>query len=106
MGKDLYVGNISFSATEDDIRKLFSLAGKVQSIHLMNDPKTGKFRGTGFVKLGGVDAREAVALLDGTRLVDRVITVTEALPPKDREPKPEGGRRSPTPERKGRSRRK
>lgn len=88
MGKDLYVGNISFKATEEDIMKLFSVAGKVRSIHLVTDPKTGQFKGCGFVKMADVEAREAIAILDGTRLVDRVITVSEARPQK---PKEQGG---------------
>jgi len=85
MGKDLYVGNISFKATEEDVMKLFSVAGKVRSIHLITDPKTGQFKGCGFVKMADIEAREAIAILDGTRLVDRVITVSEARPQKPKE---------------------
>lgn len=106
MGKDLYVGNISFKATEEDVMKLFSVAGKVRSIHLITDPKTGQFKGCGFVKMADIEAREAIAILDGTRLVDRVITVSEARPQKPKEQA--GGRdrgkgdrdRAPRPRRK------
>jgi len=92
MGKDLYVGNISFNATEEDILKLFSVAGRVKSIHLLKDPKTGQFKGCGFVKMADIEAKETVALLDGTLLVDRVISVSEALPQKPREQKSGGAR--------------
>jgi RNA recognition motif-containing protein len=87
MGKDLYVGNISFNATEEDILKLFSVAGRVKSIHLLKDPKTGQFKGCGFVKMADIEAKEAIATLDGTLLVDRVITVSEARPQKPVEQK-------------------
>lgn len=85
MGKDLYVGNISFKATEEDILKLFSVAGRVRSIHLIKDAKTGQFKGCGFVKMADIEAKEAIATLDGTRLIDRIITVSEARPQKPAE---------------------
>lgn len=93
MVKDLYVANISFRATEEDIRKLFAVAGKVVSVHLVSDPATGQFRGSAFVKMTGVTAREVIDTLDGARLVDRVISVSEALPKKPQAARPGGGRR-------------
>jgi RNA recognition motif-containing protein len=92
MGKDLYVGNISFKATEEDILKLFSVAGRVKSIHLIKDPKTGQFKGCGFVKMADVEAKKAIATLDGTLLVDRVIEVSEARPQKPVEQRNAGPR--------------
>lgn len=88
MRRELYVGNISDKATEDEIRKLFSVAGAVTAIHLITDPKTGKFMGCGYVKMAnGDDAKEAVDTLDGALLVNRVINVSEARPQKPKEPK-------------------
>lgn len=92
MGKDLYVGNISFNATEEDVLKLFSVAGRVKSIHLLKDPKTGQFKGCGFVKMADVEAKEAIATLDGTLLIDRVIVVSEARPQKPLEQRNAGPR--------------
>jgi len=51
MSKKLYVGNLSFKATEDDVRNLFSSFGDVESVNLINDPATGRSRGFGFVEM-------------------------------------------------------
>ncbi len=94
MNKDLYVRNISFDATEEDLKKLFAVAGKVKSVHLVTDPKTGQLRGSGFVKMATEqDAKEALEILDGALLINRVIEVSEALPQKPKEHNPRRGRR-------------
>lgn len=81
MSKDLYIKNISPEATEEDLRKLFSLCGKVSYIHLVNDSKTGQFVGAGYVKMSTeAEAKDARVTLDGTLLINRLIVVTEALP--------------------------
>ena len=81
MGKDLYVKNIDPTATEEDLRKLFTLVGRVAYIHLVTDAKTGRFAGCGYVKMTTeAEAKEAITTLDGTRLLNRVITVTQAQP--------------------------
>jgi RNA recognition motif-containing protein len=81
MSKDLYIKNISPEATEEDLRKLFSLCGKVSYIHLVNDSKTGQFVGAGYVKMSTeAEAKDARVTLDGTLLINRMIVVTEALP--------------------------
>ncbi len=80
MPKSVYVSNISFEATEEEIFKLFSVVGKVSSIHLINDPATGKFSGTCFVKMASAEAREVIDTLDGAHLGVRPISVTEARP--------------------------
>ena len=91
MGKQLYVTNISFQATEEDLRRLFSVAGTVRNIKLLTDDKTGRFRGCGFVEMATVaEAKEAVNCLDEALLVDRQLTVVEARPPEPK-PKPAGG---------------
>jgi RNA recognition motif-containing protein len=79
MSKDLYVKNLSLQATEEDLRKLFSLMGTVKYVHLVKDAKSGRFVGAGYVKMSTeAEARAARIDLDGTRLIDRVIVVTEA----------------------------
>lgn len=81
MSKDLYIKNISPEATEEDLRKLFSLCGKVSYIHLVNDSKTGQFVGAGYIKMSTeAEAKDARVTLDGTLLINRMIVVTEALP--------------------------
>ena len=81
MSKDLYIKNISPEATEEDLRKLFSLCGKVSYIHLVNDSKTGQFVGAGYVKMSTeAEAKDARVTLDGTLLINRMIVVSEALP--------------------------
>ncbi|MEZ4599146.1 MAG: RNA-binding protein [Syntrophotaleaceae bacterium] len=103
MSKDLYVKNLSLQATEEDLRKLFSLMGKVTYVHLVKDAKSGQFVGAGYVKMSTeAEARRARIDLDGTRLIDRVIVVTEA---RDRNaPEKKGADRADHP-RKRRSRR-
>ncbi len=81
--KDLYVADISFEAEEEDLQKLFALCGTVRSIHMINDPKSGVFKGCAFVHMTtAAEAKDAINTLDGTRLIDRIISVTEALPRK------------------------
>jgi RNA recognition motif-containing protein len=100
MTKDLYVRNISSQATEEDVRKLFAVAGKVSYIHLIVDDKSGAMTGRGYVKMASeAAAKEALNILDGALLIDRVIEVREARPQKPG-PKPSRG-----PERKGGPRR-
>lgn len=83
MAKELYVGHISDNATEEDIRKLFSVVGPVTSIHLIIDPETREFKRCGYVRMApGVDLKEAVETLDEALLIDQVITVSIARPQK------------------------
>jgi RNA recognition motif-containing protein len=81
-GRDLYVSEISPEVTEEDLRKLFTLCGKVRGIHMVTDPR-GQFKGCAFVHMTtAAEGRDAITTLDGTRLVDRCISVTAALPRK------------------------
>jgi len=96
MAKELYVGHISEQATEDDLRKLFSLMGPVTSVHLIVNQETGEFKRCGYVRmLAAVDLKEVVETLDGTWLIDRCIVVSIAKPQKDRPVKSAGARRKP-----------
>lgn len=107
MSKDLYVTNMPLEATEEEVRKLFAVAGKVSYIHLVNDAKTGQFKGCGYVKMASeADAKEAITLLDGALLINRVIKVTQARPQTAGGTKGGSERRQPVREKKPRSGRK
>ena len=78
---ELYVGSISAKATEEEIRNLFSISGTVTSIHLIKDPRTGEFKGCGYVRMATSEqARDAIETLDGALLIDKVLTVSVARP--------------------------
>jgi RNA recognition motif-containing protein len=83
----LYVGNISFKATEDDLRDLFAQAGEVLSVKLIKDNATGRLRGFGFVEMASEeDGKKAVTMFNGKPFMDRSIVVNEAKPQERREP--------------------
>ncbi len=89
MGTKLYVGNLSFNTTENELRELFSQAGAVQEVTLMQDKFTGKSRGFAFVTMGSEqDAQNAISKLNGQTVEGRPLTVNEARP---REARPPGG---------------
>ena len=90
--KKLYVGNISFQATEDDIRELFSKSGEVESVKIITDQFSGKPKGFGFVEMTTEeDAAKAIEALNGTTFMERPITVAEAKPQQPREKRGFGG---------------
>ncbi len=92
MGKKLYVGNISFKVTEDDINDLFSKIGEVVSVNLIKDGHTGQPKGFGFVEMASEeDAKKAIDALNGKPYMDRALTVNEAKPPQPREKRGFGG---------------
>lgn len=79
MGKKIYVGNLSFSATEDDLRGLFSAHGEIESVKVVTDPQTGRARGFAFVEMATEEeAQKAVASLNGKVFKDRTLVVSEA----------------------------
>src|SRR6266513_2448353 len=89
MGTKLYVGNLSFNTTENELQELFSQAGTVQEVTLMQDKFTGKSRGFAFVTMGSdQDAQNAISKFNGQTVEGRPLTVNEARP---REPRPPGG---------------
>jgi len=90
----LYVGNLSFATTENDLQDLFEQHGAVNEVNLMMDRMTGKSRGFAFVTMNdGAQANAAMSALNGQELNGRPLTVNEARPRPDR-PRPHGGRRS------------
>ncbi|NLX55345.1 MAG: RNA-binding protein [Planctomycetaceae bacterium] len=87
MTKKLYVGNLSFRVTSEDLRDLFAQYGNVTSASVISDRDTGRSRGFGFVEMeDGGDA--AIEALNGQDLQGRALTVNEAKP---REPRRGGG---------------
>ena len=86
MGNKLYVGNISFQASEEDLKDLFSKAGEVLSAKLITDAATGRARGFGFIEMSSdAEAQKAISTLNGTSFMDRNIIVSEAKPQERRE---------------------
>ena len=78
MSKKLYVGNLSFSSTEDDVRDHFAPYGEVISVNLITDRETGRLRGFGFVEMDDEGANAAIQALDGKELGGRTLKVNEA----------------------------
>ncbi|MEA3544515.1 MAG: RNA-binding protein [Thermodesulfobacteriota bacterium] len=77
--KDIFISNISFEATEEDIHKLFSVCGTVRSINMVTDQHKDQFKGVAFVCMSNdAETKEAINMLDGTRLIDRCIVVSAA----------------------------
>lgn len=74
----IYVGNLPFTASEADIRALFTQHGEVQSVSLPTDRETGRPRGFGFVEMGQADAAKAIQSLNGYNMGGRPLRVNEA----------------------------
>jgi RNA recognition motif-containing protein len=81
--KKLYVGNLPYSATEDELREYFGQHGEVHSVALINDRATGRPRGFGFVEMDDEGAQKAISALDGQEFGGRNLRVNEA---QDRRP--------------------
>jgi RNA recognition motif-containing protein len=83
--KNIFVGNLSFGATEADVRSLFEPYGNIERVNLITDRDTGQSRGFGFVEMSGNDeAQRAIAALDGRELHGRNLKINEARPKEDR----------------------
>ena len=81
MGQRLYVGNLPFSATADDVRSAFEGVGEVSDVHLVVDRETGRARGFAFVEMAtDQDAQTAVSTLNEREFGGRRLTVNEAKP--------------------------
>lgn len=76
--KTIYAGNLPFSVTEEDVRALFEEYGTVESIVMITDHQTGRFRGLAFVDLEDEDAASAIKGLDGMLLGERTLRINEA----------------------------
>jgi RNA recognition motif-containing protein len=85
MPTKLYVGNLSFNTTENDLQDLFATVGPVQEVLLMQDRVTGKSRGFGFVTMSdSADATNAISQFNGKTVEGRALTVNEARPREER----------------------
>ena len=86
---NMYVGNLSYSVTEDDLKALFSEFGEVESINIIKDKFSGRSKGFGFVEMpDNSEADKAIKALNGTNLKERDIKVNQAKPRSDRSRKP------------------
>jgi RNA recognition motif-containing protein len=95
MGVEVYVGHLSASVTEDEIRKLFAVAGTVQSVHLVKNSGSGELRGCGYVRMSTDDeACDAIGLLNGALLGDSLIVVKDVTKQNARPARPSAGRGS------------
>ena len=87
----LYVGNLSFETTENDLQDLFEPHGAVNEVHLMMDKMTGKSRGFAFITMNDdTQANAAMSALNGKELNGRALNVNQARPREER-PRPYGG---------------
>jgi RNA recognition motif-containing protein len=91
----LFIGNLSYNTTEEDLRSFFAEAGHIASINLMLDKFTGKSRGFAFMEMGSPEeAAKAIELFHGKELQDRALTVNIARPREERPPSRSGPRES------------
>ncbi len=81
--KKIYVGNLPFSATDDELRKLFEEHGTVESCNVIMDKQTGRARGFGFIEMAEAEADAAIQALNGVSMGDRALNVNEARPRRD-----------------------
>jgi RNA recognition motif-containing protein len=88
MDAKLYVGNLSYTTTEDDLTTLFTQAGPTTSVTLIKDRDTGESKGFAFVEMSSqVEAEKAITMLNGYMLGDRELKVNLAKPREDRKNK-------------------
>jgi len=105
--KDLFVSDIDFKVEEEDLRKLFSICGKIRNISMITDSKSGVFKGCAFINMDtAAEARDAINMLDGTRLLDRCLSVQATRPKQEAAPAEEAKADKPKRDRRPRGRRK
>ena len=93
MNTKLYVGNLSYTITENDLRDLFSAHGPVTEVNLLMERETGRPRGFGFVTMATAEgAQAAIQALNGKESGGRALTVNEARPREERAPRSGGSR--------------
>jgi RNA recognition motif-containing protein len=93
MGKKLYVGNLSFNSSEQDLEDVFAEFGTVESVNIIEDRDTGRSRGFGFVEMSSdQEAQNAITELDGKEVDGRNLKVNEAKPRENRGGGGGGGR--------------
>jgi RNA recognition motif-containing protein len=83
--KNIFVGNLSFTATEDGVRSMFEAYGTVDRVSIVTDRDTGQPKGFGFVEMtNDAEAEKAITELNGTELNGRALTINEARPKTER----------------------
>ena len=83
--KNIFVGNLSFNTTEDELRQAFEAYGQVDRVSILTDRDTGRSRGFGFVEMSSnEDGEKAITALNGSQIGGRTINVNEARPKSDR----------------------
>jgi len=93
--KNIFVGNLSFTATEEGVRSMFEAYGAVERVSIVTDRDTGQPKGFGFVEMtNDAEAEKAIAELNGTELNGRALTINEARPKTERSGGGGGGRRN------------
>lgn len=86
MAKNIYVGNLSWGTSDEDLRSLFAQYGEVDSARVIMDRETGRSRGFGFVEMEDTGAAQAIEALNGTNFMGRDLRVNEAQP-RERRPR-------------------
>jgi len=84
MTTTLYVGNLPWSLTDDELAQAFSIHAAVKSSRVITDRETGRSRGFGFVEVDDEDAQRVIAAMNGSKIGGRVIVVNEAKPRQSR----------------------
>jgi RNA recognition motif-containing protein len=83
--KNIFVGNLDFNTSEDELRKLFETHGQVDRVSIMTDRDTGRSRGFGFVEMTSAeDGEKAIAAMNGSQIGGRTLNVNEARPKVER----------------------
>ncbi len=83
--KNIFVGNLDFNTSEEQLRQLFEVHGQVDRVSIMTDRDTGRSRGFGFVEMASAeDGEKAIAALNGTQVGGRTLNVNEARPKPER----------------------
>ena len=95
MNKKLYVGNLPYETSQEQIRELFAQAGEVTEVNLITDRETGRPKGFGFVEMATEEGgKEAIKRFNGYSMGERALTVNEARPREERPGRGFGGNRS------------
>ncbi|HCU68797.1 MAG TPA: RNA-binding protein [Desulfomicrobium sp.] len=84
MSKNIYVGNLSWSTSDADLKNMFTPYGNVTSAHVIEDRETGRSRGFGFVEMDDAGATKAISELNGADIEGRTLKVNEAQPRENR----------------------